>query len=70
MIRLHRLSHAAEPFELNPSLISTVESAPDTIVHLVTGQNLLVNEAVEEVVAAVRAWHVGVATDALSRSRA
>ena len=31
MITLHRLAHYDEPFQLNPDLIATVESVPDTI---------------------------------------
>lgn len=68
MIRLHRLAHTPEPFHVNPDLVSLVEAAPDTHVTLSTGTKLVVLETVDEVVAAIRAWHVDIATRALKRA--
>lgn len=68
MIRLHRLAHSPEPFHVNPDLVAVVEAAPDTHVTLSTGTKLVVTETVDEVVAAIRAWHVEIATRALKRA--
>ena len=34
MITLNRLGHSDEPFHLNPDMIVTVESTPDTVITL------------------------------------
>jgi flagellar protein FlbD len=68
MIALHRLSAHPEPLWLNPDLISTIEAHPDTVVALTTGTKVVVTETVDEVVAAVRAWRVGILSRALSTS--
>lgn len=69
MITLHRLGHADEPFHLNPDLIVTVESTPDTVVTLATTAKVVVAESPEEVAAAVRAWRVGVLSEAMRNRR-
>ena len=48
MIALTKLSNAA--FVVNADLIKFVESTPDTLVTLTTGERLLVKEPSEEVV--------------------
>jgi uncharacterized protein YlzI (FlbEa/FlbD family) len=68
MITLHRLGHADEAFQLNPDLIVTVESTPDTVVTLATTAKVVVAESPDEVATAVRAWRVGVLSEAM-RSR-
>ena len=65
MIRLRRLGHHTEPFFLNPDLIVSIESTPDTVVTLTTHTKVLVAETPEEVVAAVRAWRSSVLHGAL-----
>ena len=60
MITLHRLAHCHEPFQLNPDLIATVESVPDTILGLTTGKRMLVEESPEEVADAIREWRASV----------
>jgi uncharacterized protein YlzI (FlbEa/FlbD family) len=67
VIRLHRLSSSAEAFYLNPDLIVTVESTPDTVITLTTHNKVLVSDPAEEVVAAVRAWRASVLSAALPR---
>ena len=67
VIRLHRLAHEPLPFYLNPDLVLTVDSHPDTVVTLTTGSRLLVTESPEEVTDAVRTWRASV-LDAMSRS--
>lgn len=54
MIPLHRLSGAE--FLLNPDLIQTVESTPDTLVTLNNGVKLLVQESPQKLSDEVRAW--------------
>ena len=66
MIRLRRLG-GSEEFDLNPDLILTVESTPDTVVTLTTGTKLVVDESPDSVAAAVREWRVGVLERALRR---
>ena len=47
MIRLRRLG--GEPFILNAELICYVEARPDTFVTLTTGERLVVQESMDEV---------------------
>ena len=51
MIKLTRLSR--EPLVLNPDLIEYIESNPDTVITLTTGQKLRVSETPDEVIARV-----------------
>lgn len=51
MIKLHRLN--GSEVVINAELIETVESVPDTLINLTTGNKYLVREAVETVVEAV-----------------
>jgi flagellar protein FlbD len=48
MIKLTRLNR--EAFVLNADLIEHIETTPDTIISLITGQKLVVMETAEEVV--------------------
>jgi len=65
MITLHRLGHTQDPFQLNPDLIVTVESTPDTVVTLVTTAKVLVSETPEQVKACTREWRAEVLAEAL-----
>ncbi len=56
MITLNRLGHSDEPFQLNPDMIVTIESTPDTVIALATGAKVVVAETPEEVAAAVHAY--------------
>jgi flagellar protein FlbD len=49
MIRLTRLN--GRPFVLNAEQIKTVEETPDTMVTLLAGERLLVQETMAEVIA-------------------
>jgi uncharacterized protein YlzI (FlbEa/FlbD family) len=69
MITLHRLGHTDEPFQLNPDLIVTIESTPDTVVTLATTAKIVVAESPEQVAAAMRAWRVGVLSEAMRNRR-
>jgi flagellar protein FlbD len=67
MITLHRLGHRAEPLQLNPDLITTVEAHPDTVICLATGSKIVVSEAPAEVADAVREWRAGILDEAWRR---
>ncbi len=69
VIRLHRLAHAEEHFLLNPDLILSIESTPDTVVTLTTHTKLIVSERPEEVVDLVRAWRASILEAGLPRIR-
>lgn len=67
MITLNRLGHSDEPFHLNPDMIVTVESTPDTVIGLATGAKVVVAETPEEVAAAVHACRAEVLAEAFRR---
>jgi flagellar protein FlbD len=69
MITLNRLGHSDEPFQLNPEMIVTVESTPDTVIALATGAKVVVSETPEEVAAAVHDYRAGLLSEALRRRR-
>jgi uncharacterized protein YlzI (FlbEa/FlbD family) len=69
VIRLHRLGHPGENFHLNPDLIVSIESTPDTVVTLTTHAKLIVAERPEEVVAAILTWRASVLETGLPRIR-
>ena len=48
MIRLSRLN--GKEFVVNCDLIKQVESTPDTVITLTTGEKLLVRESIDEVI--------------------
>jgi flagellar protein FlbD len=68
MIELNRLGADHVPFHLNPDLIVTVESNPDTTIALTTGTKVVVCESVEAVVGAIRDWRAGILAGAYSRT--
>ena len=51
MIELHRLN--GELFVLNPDLIETIETTPDTVVRLLNGHRYLVKESAEYMIKAI-----------------
>ena len=51
MIRVTRLNH--EPIYVNAELIEYVETTPDTVISLTTGEKFMVLEAPEQIVAMV-----------------
>jgi flagellar protein FlbD len=65
MITLHRLGHARERFQLNPDLIVSVESTPDTVITLATTAKVVVCDTPEQIAEAVRRWRVEVLSCAL-----
>jgi len=69
MITLNRLGHSDEPFQLNPDMIVTVESTPDTVITLATGAKVVVAETPQDVSAAVHAYRADVLSEAFRRRR-
>jgi flagellar protein FlbD len=69
MITLRRLGNSDEPFQLNPDMIVTVESTPDTVIGLATGAKVVVCETPEEVAEAVRTYRAEVLGDAMRKRR-
>jgi uncharacterized protein YlzI (FlbEa/FlbD family) len=69
MITLNRLGHSDEPFHLNPDMIVTIESTPDTVITLATGTKVVVAQTPEEVAAEVHAYRAAVLGDAFRRRR-
>lgn len=56
MITLHRLGRPDAPIVLNCDLIASIEATPDTVITLVTGARLIVDESPEQVVERVMVW--------------
>lgn len=52
MIHVTRLTGAA--FTLNPDLIEKIEATPDTVIHIVGGNDYVVKESAEEIVNRIR----------------
>jgi uncharacterized protein YlzI (FlbEa/FlbD family) len=69
MITLNRLGHSDEPFQLNPDMIVTIESTPDTVIALATGAKVVVAESPEQVAAAIATYRSEVMSDAFRRRR-
>jgi flagellar protein FlbD len=69
MIHLRRLGHSHEPFQLNPDMIVTIESTPDTVITLATGNKIVVEETPAEVADAVRSYRADVLGEAFARRR-
>lgn len=69
MITLNRLGHSDEPFQLNPDMIVTIESTPDTVITLATGAKVVVAETPQQVAAAVQGYRTDVMSEAFRRRR-
>lgn len=54
MIAVTRLNHA--PLVLNSDLIEYIETTPDTVITLTTGQKIVVSESAADIVAKVIAF--------------
>jgi len=68
VIILTRLGNGI-PIAVNPDLIERAEHTPDTVITLVDGHKLVVQEPLEDVVSLVRAWRASVAADAMTLAR-
>lgn len=69
MITLNRLGHSDEPFQLNPDMIVTIESTPDTVIALATGAKVVVAETPEQVANAVHSYRADLLSEAFRRRR-
>lgn len=58
MIRVTRLN--SSPLILNSDLIEHIESTPDTVITLTTGQSVRVRESADEVVARIVEFRRGI----------
>lgn len=56
MIKVTRLSGTAPELVINAELIETVEANPDTVITLTTGNRIIVQESVDEVIRRVVAY--------------
>jgi len=52
MIHVTRLNHT--PLVLNSDLIEQIETTPDTVISMTTGQRIMVLESTEEIINRVR----------------
>ncbi|MEN6413185.1 MAG: flagellar FlbD family protein [Veillonellales bacterium] len=50
MIKITRLKSKDHDFVLNAELIETIEETPDTVITLVNGKKLIVEESMDELV--------------------
>jgi flagellar protein FlbD len=58
MIRLYRLD--GTEFLLNVDLISHVESTPDTVITLLSGEKIMVKNTLTDVIVKMKAFRLGV----------
>jgi flagellar protein FlbD len=66
MIHVTRINHV--PLVLNSDLIDHVETTPDTVVSLTTGQKFVVLESAEEIIRRVVAFRREIRLPALERT--
>lgn len=67
MIHLTRINHV--PLVLNSDLIEHIETTPDTVVSLTTGQKLLVLESADEIIDRVVQFRRAIVTQPFPASR-
>lgn len=60
---------AGLPVAVNPDLIERIEETPDTVITLVDGHKLVVEEPLDDVIAMIRNWRASVAAQAIKLSR-
>jgi flagellar protein FlbD len=68
VIILTRLGNGM-PIAVNPDLIERAEHTPDTVVTLVDGHKLVVEEPLDDVIALVRTWRASIAAEAITLAR-
>jgi flagellar protein FlbD len=68
VIILTRLGNGLQ-IALNPDLIERAEHTPDTVLTLLDGHKLVVNEPLDEVVRLIRNWRASVAAEAITMAR-
>jgi flagellar protein FlbD len=65
MIPLHRLTHPEHAIHVNPDLIQTIESTPDTVVTMTNHAKLVVAESAGEVTDLICTWRASIVTRGL-----
>ncbi len=65
VIILTRLGNGL-PVAVNPDLIERAEPTPDTVLTLIDGHKLVVEEPLQDVVSMIREWRASVAAQAIS----
>jgi flagellar protein FlbD len=68
VIILTRLGNGLQ-IAVNPDLIERAEHTPDTVITLVDGHKLVVEEPLDEVITLIRAWRASVAAEAILLAR-
>jgi uncharacterized protein YlzI (FlbEa/FlbD family) len=68
VIRLHRLGKPGDTFFLNPDLVLSIETTPDTLLALTTHTKVLISETPDEVVEAIRDWRASILSAATRRA--
>ncbi|GAB6899887.1 flagellar FlbD family protein [Kineosporia succinea] len=68
MIIVTRLGNGVA-IAVNPDLIERAEATPDTVITLVDGHKLVVEEPLTRIVDMVRTWRASVAAEAITLSR-
>jgi flagellar protein FlbD len=68
VIILTRLGNGV-PIAVNPDLIERAEHTPDTVVTLVDGHKLVVEEPLDDVIALIRTWRASIAAEAIALAR-
>ena len=67
VIILTRLGNGL-PVAINPDLIERAEPTPDTVVTLIDGHKLVVEESLGDVVQMIREWRASIAAEAITLS--
>jgi flagellar protein FlbD len=68
VILLTRLGNGMQ-IAVNPDLIERAEHTPDTVITLVDGHKLVVEEPLSEVVRLIRNWRASIAAEAVTMAR-
>jgi len=68
VILLTRLGNGLQ-IAVNPDLIERAEHTPDTVITLVDGHKLVVEEPLSEVVRLIRSWRASIAAEAITMAR-
>jgi flagellar protein FlbD len=68
VIILTRLGNGM-PIAVNPDLIERAEHTPDTVLTLVDGHKLVVEEPLDDVIALIRSWRASIAAEAITLAR-
>jgi flagellar protein FlbD len=60
MIPVHRHNHPESEHWLNPDMIQSIETTPDTVILLTNETRLVVQESPEVIVDRIRSWRAGI----------